>query len=243
MLLGTGGWVPTGFRETACVYLRDGDRVLLLDAGTGARHLLTSPDLVRGVARIDVCLSHFHLDHVIGLSYLPGFRAGAEVVVWGPGAALYETPTADVLSRLIGPPFFPVNLGEFASVEELHPGQPAIDTFRLTVRHQERHTQPSVAFRVRDDITYCTDTGYDPGNVSFAAGCRHLLHEAFYLDEAPDETHTTPAGAARVARDADVASLTLMHVDPRLGDEARLLDLATAIFPRAQVGRDLTTLD
>jgi hypothetical protein len=34
-----------------------------------------------------------------------------------------------------------------------------------------------------------------------------------------------------------------MHVDPRLGDEARLLDLATAIFSRAQVGWDLTTLD
>jgi ribonuclease BN (tRNA processing enzyme) len=91
MLLGTAGWMPTDSRDTACVYLRQGDRVLLFDAGTGARHLLNSPDLIRGVTRIDVCLSHFHLDHLIGLSYLPGLPSEIELVVWGPGKALYET--------------------------------------------------------------------------------------------------------------------------------------------------------
>lgn len=45
-LLGTGGWLPTDERETACMYVRSGPDVLLLDAGTGARRLITEPALL-----------------------------------------------------------------------------------------------------------------------------------------------------------------------------------------------------
>jgi ribonuclease BN (tRNA processing enzyme) len=244
ILLGTIGWVPTELRETACVYLREGDRVLLLDAGTGVRRLLTSPDLLHGVGRIDVCLTHFHLDHVIGLSYLPSLPAEIEKAAWGPGAPLYDASTADVLARMIGPPLFALELAQVvSSVGELPLGEIDLGPFRVGVRRQDRHTQPSVALRVGDELAYCTDTGYDPPNALFSKGCRELLHEAFYLDHAPDDTHATPAEAARIARDADVSGLTLMHLDPRLEPrEAESLEQAKTIFPDTKVGSDLVTL-
>lgn len=225
------------------MYLREGKRLLLLDAGTGMRRLLTSADLVKGVDRIDICLSHFHLDHIIGLSYLPGIASATECVVWGPGRALYGTTTADVLRRILAPPLFALDIREFLpAVEELPIGELDLGSFRVSVRHQERHTQPSVALRVGDDLTYCTDTGYDPENAAFAAGCRDLVHDAFYLHDPPDATHATPDEAARIASDADVARLTLVHLHPQLESEARLLARARATFAVAQVGQDLAVL-
>jgi ribonuclease BN (tRNA processing enzyme) len=69
--LGTGGWMPTDRRETACYALRDGADLLVLDAGTGFRRLVTDPALLEGVERLHVVLTHFHLDHTAGLVCLP----------------------------------------------------------------------------------------------------------------------------------------------------------------------------
>jgi ribonuclease BN (tRNA processing enzyme) len=243
LLLGTGGWIPTGERETACVYFRHGDRVLLLDAGTGTRRLLTSPELMEGVARIDICLSHFHLDHVIGLSYLPALPGGIERVVWGPGEAVYGAPTIDVLRRMIAPPLFALDVSQAtSSVEELPDGELDLGPFAVATRAQRHHTEPSLAIRVGTDVAYCTDTGYDAANAGFAAGCRHLLHEAFYVGSAPDRTHSTSSEAATIARDASVSRLTLVHVHPLLDGESELLAQAGRVFPRVQVGRDLMRL-
>ncbi|MGD2114802.1 MAG: MBL fold metallo-hydrolase, partial [Acidobacteriota bacterium] len=71
--LGTNGYIPTHGRQTMCFLVRFEDRALLLDAGTGVARLLEPRvrELLEGVEQLDVILSHFHLDHVIGLSYLP----------------------------------------------------------------------------------------------------------------------------------------------------------------------------
>jgi ribonuclease BN (tRNA processing enzyme) len=242
ILLGTGGWTPTDTRETACVYLRDGARVILLDAGTGVRRLLTAPELMNGVDRVDVLLSHFHLDHIIGLSYLPGLGPDVHRVVWGPGAQLYGASTTEILERLIGPPLFALSIPEFISrVEDLKTGDMEISRLSIAVRRQDRHNQPSVALRVGDAITYCTDTGYDSGNASFAGGSRILLHEAFYLQPA-DDMHSTSAEAASIARDAGVSQLKLVHLHPGTTDEGPLLRGATRIFSATEVGRDLDAL-
>ena len=243
LLLGTGGWIPTDARETACIYLREGDRVLLLDAGTGTRRLLTSPELTRGVARIDVCLSHFHLDHVVGLSYLPALPPGIERFVWGPGDALYRIATVDVLRRMIAPPLFALDVSQaMSSVGELPVGELDLGPFGVATRAQTYHTEPSLAIRVGTEVAYCTDTGYDDANAGFATGCRHLLHEAFYLGSAPDRTHSTSSEAARIARDARVSQLTLVHVHPLLGQDGDLLAQAVQVFASTQVGRDLARL-
>ncbi len=69
--LGSGGWIPTPSRATCSALLREGDHALVIDAGTGISHLVTTPDLLEGVSTIDIVLTHFHLDHIVGLAYLP----------------------------------------------------------------------------------------------------------------------------------------------------------------------------
>lgn len=69
--------MPSQTRETACVLVSDGDRALLLDAGTGARRLVTEASLLDGVDHLEVALTHFHLDHVCGLGYLEALEVSA----------------------------------------------------------------------------------------------------------------------------------------------------------------------
>jgi ribonuclease BN (tRNA processing enzyme) len=208
--------------------------------------LVGEPELLDGVERIDVCLSHFHLDHVVGLSYLPAVPPHIERFIWGPGAALYEASTATILEHLIGPPMFGLTLDRVASrTSDLPLGESEIGPFTVITRDQQMHPQPSVALRVGDELTYCTDTGYDPNNARFAAECRHLLHEAFWPEHPVDNWHSTAAQAARIAEGAAVVRLTLVHINP-LSDSAtdRLLhDQSSQIFTRSHVGTDLAVLE
>src|ERR1700750_2790828 len=111
-ILGSGGFVPTGTRETSSVLLTDddGDSALVIDAGTGLRRLVTDrAQWLGGRTRLEVLLTHFHIDHVCGLAYLTELT-GMAITVRGPGAELYDMPTAAVLQRLFAPPIMPVDL-------------------------------------------------------------------------------------------------------------------------------------
>jgi len=237
-ILGSAGWMPSDQRETACYAVREHDRLLLLDAGTGIRRLATEPSLLAGVAEIDLVLSHFHLDHVIGLSYLAALDR--PVTVHGPGDWLYGRPTAQLLDELLRPPYqasrrpFPVReLTEAGVVWGEH---------RLRVRHQVTHTAPSVAYRLDDALSYCTDTGHDPGNAEFADGCGLLLHEAWSTEDVSDLGHSSAAQAAGIARQAGVERLLLIHLPPGR-DVQPLLAQAAAVFPATEIATDGAQLD
>ena len=75
--LGTAGYLPAAGRQTMSFLLATGTETLLLDAGSGVARLL-EPQIARLLPadrRLDVLLSHYHLDHVVGLSYLLGLAA------------------------------------------------------------------------------------------------------------------------------------------------------------------------
>jgi ribonuclease BN (tRNA processing enzyme) len=239
-ILGSGGWIPTPTRETCCALVRLGRRALLIDAGTGVRRLLQETELLEGVDELDIVLTHFHLDHVVGLTYIPALGLPRPPVVWAPGELAYETPSASVLGTIIGTPFFGAELDDVAAdVKELAP-EIEIGPVRLRVRLQPRHSHPTVALRVADELTYCTDTAYDPANSSFAAGSRVLLHEAWHAaDTTTDTGHTAAGDAGRLASEAGVGSLVLIHVDPLLRSDDELERLARERFAAARVGSDL----
>ena len=100
LCLGSGGRLPADGRETSCYTVREGSRMLLLDAGSGLRRLATDPRLYAGVERIDIALSHFHTDHLVGLSFLDALEPALERHVRGAGAWLYGQDTRTFVERL-----------------------------------------------------------------------------------------------------------------------------------------------
>ena len=88
---GVRGSIPTPGSTTAavggntpCVQVTGDDgSELVLDAGSGIRAL--GADLLGRCKRLDILLTHLHLDHIQGLLFFaPLFDPEAEITVWGP---------------------------------------------------------------------------------------------------------------------------------------------------------------
>jgi ribonuclease BN (tRNA processing enzyme) len=236
-ILGSGGFVPTGTRETSSLLLLPaaGDGAVVVDAGTGLRRLVTDRALLAGRTRLDVLLTHFHIDHVCGLAYLTELDE-LEIIVHGPGAALYDTPTASILARFFSPPIMPIDLARIGvAVAELEPGAAELGGLAVRTRRQDRHTNPTLGVRIGDELVWCTDTEDDPETVRFTRGARVLAHDAWGPPAAPG--HAEPAAAARVAADAGAERLVLIHVPP-MADEADLHARAAAVHGHVTVATD-----
>jgi ribonuclease BN (tRNA processing enzyme) len=242
-LLGSGGFVPSGRRDTTCVLIRRGPAALVLDAGTGLRRLLTEPGLLDGATSLDILLTHFHLDHVVGLGYTPALPLLP--TIWAPGRWLYDRPSADILAPLRTPPLSPFSPDEFGDVRELVEAPQEVAGMTIRVRRQDKHWGPTAGLRVDDAIALVTDTAADDGSIGLAAGVAHLLHEAWFTsaEAGPDAGHSTAADAGRIAALANAGRLTLVHLNPQVADEAALLADAQRHMAETAVGEDGARLE
>jgi ribonuclease BN (tRNA processing enzyme) len=236
-ILGSGGGAPSATRETSCVLVRDGRYALLLDAGSGVRRILAGTPALDEIEHLDVVLTHFHFDHLCGLPYLQWLEL--DVTIWAPGAWLYDRPSAEILAALRSPPISPTDVSGWP-LEELRQGTQSLSGFDLRAGAQPHHRAPSAGLRVDDELAYITDTPYEDSSVELARGVRHLLHEAWSTSSAPEaaDRDATAADAGRVARQAGVERLTLIHLNPEIRDFAAVADDARSQFAAVAVAED-----
>lgn len=249
--LGTNGYIPSQGRQTMCFLLLGGDGLaLLLDAGTGLARLL-EPEIAALLVpcpRLDILLTHYHLDHVVGLSYLPGIWREKPVRLHCPTPPLVDLGPDRALAQLLSPPLFPIPLAEFPSAVEVVPmdgtGAHRVGALEIRLRRQQ-HPGGSVGVRVGDLLAYVTDTSADDATAVFVRGVSLLLHEAWASDsearanDPGGHGHSAAAGVARVARGAEVTRLMPIHHHPaRSGREVR--ELARAIQDQAGNGIEVT---
>ncbi len=256
MLLGTQGWIPTPRRATTCVAYRSGPSLLVFDAGTGLARFLEQPAaaLLDGVGEVHLLLTHYHLDHTVGLSYLSGVFPRRRVTVHVPDAAVNGVLPEAGVPALIRRPFFPDDWSEQENVAlaTLQAGDNLVGGVPVRLRAQE-HAGVSAGYRVGNHFTFVTDTVADPATASFATGVELLLHEAWIdgreeseagqeaLVHKTHKTHTFARQAAALAARAGVGELYLIHLNP-LRDEAYYREMersAREIFPRTCVPQDL----
>jgi ribonuclease BN (tRNA processing enzyme) len=160
--------------------------------------------------------------------------------IWAPGAWLYDESSDGLLGPLRRSPLSASAARELGEVRELREGAQQIGAFAVETRAQPRHWAPTTGVRVGDALAVITDTAYDPGGAPFAADVGHLLHEAWSSSAQPEsvEGDSTAAEAGEIARAARARRLTLIHLNPRLADEAELLADARSRFADARIGCD-----
>lgn len=244
-ILGGGGWFPAYRRHTACALLRDGETAIMIDAGTGVARMIERQGLLEGVSRLDILLTHFHLDHIAGLAYLPALGLCEQTTVWGPGKLLYGTPTPMLLDRVSHQPFHPVPLeAQDIEVRDIPSYELELPSTRITLRRQDRHSAPTFGMRFGDELAWITDTAYDPGSVELAAGCKMLAHEAWFTSDQPRnaEIHSSAAQAAEVAAAAEVQQLLLIHLPPFTESVDALTKEAAAHGVDARAAHDETDI-
>lgn len=248
-ILGSGGYFPNERRQTACYFLPDSGA--LFDAGTGAFRLLERLES----DALDVFLSHAHLDHIVGLTYLllPVAQGRLKTI------RLYGTqPTLDaVRTHLFSEPVFPVMPDfDFRPLEEQQRVELS-DGGMLTHHPLASHPGGTTAFRVdwpqtaerpARSLAYVTDTIAEESYARFIHGVDVLIHECYFADELAEwaaktgHSHTTPV--ATLAREAGVGRLYLVHVDPQQSAEDPVgLNVARSIFPPTTLAEDLLEID
>lgn len=254
--LGTNGFFPSYDRQTMCFLLREGGEVLLLDAGSGLGRLAETGLrlLIADQDRLDIVLTHYHLDHVVGIAFLSGLW-DRPVRLFAPREPLVDADPRAALERLVSPPLFPRRLHDMGLPLEVVPyagTELAVGGRRLALRRQ-RHPGGSVGIRVDDALAYVTDTEPDPGTVELVSGVETLLHETWSTRAeatAPGyepRGHSTTTAVAEIAGAAGVGRLVPVHHRPDRDGEAvravaaELAELAPCPVLLAEEGREYAT--
>lgn len=242
VLLGTGGYYPSQRRHTACLTLPEIG--LVLDAGSGmfrVRNYLATEHLA-------IFLSHVHLDHVVGLTYLldvvPADVLGRSTVYAEAEklAAVREHLFAESLFP-VAPPFRLQPLDDKHALSDggtlthfplKHPG--GVRGFRLD--------WPDRSMAYVTDTTAAADADY----VQKIRGVDLLVHEAYFADDHGDlpaiTGHSRLADVVEVASAAEVGRLVLVHIHPRLEHDDDLdLSAARRVFKNTQIGVDRMEVD
>lgn len=224
--------------NTACVEVRGAnDTVLVLDAGTGIRRLgMTLPSAVR---RLDILLTHLHMDHLQGLGFFaPLYNPAVEIHIWGPAS-----PTLSLekrLMRYLSPPLFPVRLRELPCCFFLH--EVPCGNFDIGEFHIASalicHPGSTVGYRITTasaTLAYLTDhepnlgmsssslPGEWTSGYALAADANLLIHDAQYSNEEYAKCvgwgHSSVQQAIAFAALAAAKHLVLFHHDPTHTDE------------------------
>jgi ribonuclease BN (tRNA processing enzyme) len=244
-ILGTGGYHPNERRHTACLFIPD--LGLVFDAGTGFFRVASR---LRH-DKLHICLSHAHLDHIVGLTYvLVPLMQGrlSEVTVYGSRETL-NAVREHLFAERVFPVLPPLTYVELESGMSLGDGA-------VTITHQRLPSHPgeSTAYRIdlaeapgqpARSMAYVTDTTVDGTYTEFIRGVDLLIHECNFSDalaEWCDKTgHSHTTQVARLAVEAQVGRLLLLHVDPLLvGDDPIDIAAARAIFPNTELAEDVT---
>ena len=223
--------------NTASVEIVGADgAILALDAGTGIRRLGAAID--PSAERVDILLTHLHMDHIQGLGFFaPFFRPSGESHVWGPASATMDLRTR--LTRYLSPPLFPVRIRDLDARVMLHdaPDDPVnIGGFEVVAQHVI-HPGPTVGYRISADgasVAYLPDhepalgAGQFPeeprwtSGFDLASGVDLLIHDGQYSDNERAARigwgHSSVSEAVAFGELAKVRRLILFHHDPSHSD-------------------------
>ena len=147
--------------NTSCVEIRDGNHIVICDAGSGIIPLgnaLMQQDAIR---EITIVLTHYHWDHISGLPFfVPAFAPGFKINFFGPGQSQAEVEKH--LSDQMKAPYFPVETETWlANIEYLDSRKGILERGPITVEHfNVHHPGSTYGYRIhagRKTIVYASD--------------------------------------------------------------------------------------
>jgi phosphoribosyl 1,2-cyclic phosphodiesterase len=219
--------------NTSCVEVRGEGACLVLDAGTGVRRAGAAID--PDVRRVDILLTHLHMDHIQGLGFFkPLYQEGMEVHIWGPASRRLDL--SGRLTKYLSPPLFPVRLKDLPCTWELHDvpiDEPfEIGGLRITADFVA-HPGATLGYRIQEkSISFAYLPDHEPAlgkehipedhrwlsGHDLANGSDILLHDSQYIaEEYPSHIgwgHSTIDQCLAFAATVGVKRLVTFHHDP-----------------------------
>jgi phosphoribosyl 1,2-cyclic phosphodiesterase len=219
--------------NTTCVEVTANGSRLILDGGTGIRAL--GDELAKeGPQKINICLTHLHLDHIEGLGFFaPFYDPDCEVSLWGPPSSVRTLK--ERISRYLSSPLFPVEISDLpARVTYLDaPDGPWEVDGMYVEAHPVSHPGTTLGYRVAaDGATLAFIPDHEPAlglelesltsdwisGFPVADGANLLLHDSQYTeDEYPGRIgwgHSSIRQAVTFAAMTGAEQTLLFHHDP-----------------------------
>ena len=242
-LWGVRGSIPTTSPDTkeyggntSCIEVDADGWLIILDAGSGIQNINYSENLNN--KRVDILLTHLHIDHIQGLGFFKAlFNPSTEVHIWGPASNTQSLRAR--LGRYFSPPLFPVyfrNLTCKLFLHEIEDGSFTIGPFNI-LSHYVTHPGPTVGFRIQErNMVFAYIPDHEPAlgrsgllkdvkwlsGSDLAFGADLLLHDAQYTSEEYKDKvgwgHSSMEDVLQFAALNNVKHLVLTHHDPMHSD-------------------------
>lgn len=237
--------------NTSCIEVRCGDRLFILDAGTG---IWAMGEQVAH-QEMDILLSHTHIDHIIGLPmFRPLYKPENTVHIWA-GNLLPQYTLGDTLGRLMSSPLFPLSLAEmratltmhdFLAGQEIHDPRwesEGIRVHTLALNHPDGATGYRIEY-LGKRLCYITDHEHgneavDAAVIAFAQNADVLIYDTTYIAENYDKHrgwgHSTWQCGIAFAQKANAHTLVLFHHDPYATDDELMRRRVDLLSHRSQM--------
>lgn len=208
--LGTNGWYDTKTGNTICTLIETSKYFIIFDAGNGFYKI--DKYIKNSRKPIYLFLSHFHLEHIIGLHILNKFKFEQGISIYGqPGAK-------KILNEIIAAPYT-ASLKSLPYKVEINELTEGIHKIPFSVRCEFLiHASSCLGYWIKVDgkiISYCTDTGICKNLQELAQNADLLITECGLKSGEKNENwpHLNPEDSAKVAKEAGAKKLVLTHFD------------------------------
>jgi len=227
--------------NTMCVEVRCGDKILMLDCGTGAREmgLALSREFLGRAAEVHIFVSHTHWDHIHGFPFFaPAYTPGSRVMIYSHGG--YDKSLKKVFSGQMDVRYFPVPLSDLVARLEFVVLKGPVQVGPARVSHFHlNHPGIAIGFRIDvgpKSVVYITDhepyrrmhgdnarnRKLDSALDKFVRGADLYIREAQYTEEEyPSRRgwgHSVWKDALNSAQEANVKTLAIVHHEPSHDD-------------------------
>ena len=225
--------------NTPCLEVVCGNRVLMLDSGSGAfgfgEYLMD-----RTGQRIDVFFTHCHYDHIEGVPFFaPAHNTSWHVNYWS-GHLYGKMTTRQMMKTYMKAPYFPIGPEIFCGRSDYHdfePGSTLDLEDGITIRTCPlNHPDGAVGYRIEFDgrsICYITDMEHGAGDpprqlTGMISAADILVYDAMFSDEEYPAYrgwgHSTWQEGMRLAERCNVGTYVAFHHQPG-HDDATLREI------------------
>lgn len=228
--------------NTNCVTLKlSQDRLFIFDAGSGLKELSNHiMSLGKKRLKAHMFISHHHWDHINAFPFFtPLYIPGNHICVHGPYHG--DLKMEQIMSDQMNGVYFPVTVREFGAhvtYEDLDPGNYEVEGVKITtfelshpggcLGYKIEHEGKTIVY-MTDNELFLKDSDYYVQEVrdefiEVIKGADILMHDTTYTDkEYPSKVqwgHSCVSEVAKLAHDANVKNLYLIHHDPDQNDDA-----------------------
>jgi phosphoribosyl 1,2-cyclic phosphodiesterase len=241
--------------HTPCVEIRCGERLFIVDAGTGLSAL--GAELGPSVpANVDILFSHLHLDHIGGLPFFKPAMLSPHRTIRTYCGNLDGESAMEALERIFAPPLFPVRLGQLPARFE-HQGFRAGETLTFddgaeVLTHPLSHPGGATGFRFTHgsrSVCYISDIEHsepwpDPGLMDFVRDADLMIYDGMFAEADYGNCrgwgHSTWQKGVDLAKAANVKALAIFHLYPGHTDEylRKIEAELQAAMPTAFIARE-----